>query len=94
MPIDELAEKVELMAQNAALGATRARIRKSDAVNVAAAWRDIRSHLPQTKRTEDVDGWVAMVDAYGADQGRGMFEAIAKFALWFEGFAFAKVSNA
>ncbi len=87
MPQSALIETVDNFCGNSAVAALAARPRKGDVGHLCTEWRSIRAHLPDAKRVKDVDDSVEWCEYAGAEGGRTLFEAVAKFAIWFEGYA-------
>lgn len=85
-----LIDAVENFANDAARAAIARRPRKGDLIDLAAQWTLIAGQVPQAKRADDITSAFEMVEHFGPDHGRGVFEAVAKFALWFEGWSFAR----
>lgn len=85
-----LADEIETMAQYAACEASRARPRKSEMIGIARQWADVRHLLPQEKRWGDVNDAIEQMDFHGMTHARPVCEAIAKYALWYEGYSFSR----
>jgi hypothetical protein len=85
-----LIDAVEAMAQDAALAATRARARKIELASVCRQWRDIRGLVPQEPRHDAVNDAMEQAEFFGPTHARPLYEAIARYALWFEGYSFAR----
>lgn len=83
----DLLAAVENLANHAARVAAAPIPREADMAEIRSKWDDIKDQLPPASRVKGVTGWFAMVDELGNSFSRGALEAIAKFALWFEGYS-------
>jgi hypothetical protein len=83
-------DEIEDLAGLAACARSRGRARKSDVVDIARKWRSIRHLLPNEPRSLAVDDEVEQAEFHGPVVARGLLEAVARYAIWHEGYAFAR----
>jgi hypothetical protein len=85
-----VADTVEELAQLSALAASRRTARKREIAEIGKIWRSVRDLLPQEERRHAVDDALEQVEYHGPIMGRLLFEALAKYALWYEGYSFSR----
>lgn len=88
-----VADTIEDIAQFAAAEASRARPRKRETRALIARWREVDGLLPQEARRDAVVSaieWMEMSDLAFEAGAHPFFEAIARYALWYEGYSFGR----
>jgi len=83
-------DEIEDLAGLAASAASRPRACKGDVVEIARKWKSIRHLLPTEPRSSTVDDEIEQVEFHGPIVAQGLFKAVARYAIWYEGYAFGR----
>ena len=83
-------DAIETLTQDAARAASHSRLRKRDMADIIAQWRAVSSLLPQEARHDAVNDAIEQVEFHGPIVGRALCEAVARYALWYEGYSFGR----
>lgn len=85
-----VADTIEEIAQLAAAEASRSRARKARITKITKLWQDVSGLLPQEQRFDAVNDAIKQIKFHNPIITRALFEAVARYALWYEGYSFGR----